>query len=176
GEPRRVIVRDVAIEGWNWRNSTAFLRDHFDALRPDVVVFLPIGNDLSNTEGIWETGHRRLAPDLGTDDPWTYVNLNEYGQWVRSLQAAYQRGELALRSNDLGPTVLNCDLGGESTRRLDEMAAGIAALARDLAAQHVRFAILRYEPDPVVLAVERRLAHDAPTIPVIPLLDEVRGS
>jgi hypothetical protein len=171
--PRHVVVRDVAVEGWNWRNSVAFLRDHLDELRPDVVLFMPIGNDLSDTEGIWETGHRRLVPDVDDGDPWLYVNLNQHGQWLLALKARFERGELSLGADELGPLVLNADLGGESTRRHDAMAGGIAALARDLAVQRIRFALLQYVPDPVIDSVQRRLARSGAAIPVIPLLDKV---
>jgi lysophospholipase L1-like esterase len=176
GDPgaHRVVCRDVAIEGWNWRNEIAFLRDHLDELRPDIVLLMPIGNDLSNTEGIWETGHHRLVPDLESGDPWLYVNLNQRAQWLLSLQKRVEHGELSLGPAELGATVLNDDLGGESTRRHDAMADGIAALASDLAAHGIRFAVLLYEPHPFVLAVVRRLARTATGVPVIPLLDEVR--
>ncbi|HTE05439.1 MAG TPA: hypothetical protein VK824_04515, partial [Planctomycetota bacterium] len=48
GEPP-VACRTVAMPGWNHANAVHFLLDHLDALAPDIVVYVPVGNDLLDT-------------------------------------------------------------------------------------------------------------------------------
>jgi lysophospholipase L1-like esterase len=44
----RASVRTAAVPGWNFADEAAFLRAHFERLRPDVVVVLVIPNDLDD--------------------------------------------------------------------------------------------------------------------------------
>ncbi|HTE04987.1 MAG TPA: hypothetical protein VK824_02245, partial [Planctomycetota bacterium] len=43
---RPVTASTVAVPSWNHRSALGFLTDHWDELRPDIVVYLPIDNDL----------------------------------------------------------------------------------------------------------------------------------
>ena len=171
--PRDIICRTVAVPGWNWSNEFSFLEDHFDLLRPWIVLYFPISNDLADTDDVLETGHRRVAVDTAQPDPLLQVSLGRTQQLVKSYWPKVQKGFLELTYSEIGPVVLNADLGGESTRRYDSMAKGIAGLARDLDRRGVRFAMFDYEETEFTHALARRISRLEPQLPRIPLLDKV---
>jgi hypothetical protein len=171
--PRDVVCRTVAVPGWNWTNEFSFLEDHFDRLRPWIVLYFPISNDLTDTDDVLETGHRRVAVDVTQPDPLLPVSLGRTQQLLSSYWPRVQKGLLELTDREIGPVVLNVDLGGESTRRYDAMAKGIAQLARDLERRGVRFASFDLEESGFTHALARRLARMEPQFPRIPLLDKV---
>ena len=171
--PRDLICRTVALPGWNWSNEIGFLEDHFDLLRPSIVLWFPIGNDLTDTEDVLETGHRRIAVDVTQPDPLLPVSLGRTQLLLTSFWPKVQKGLLELTVNDIGPVVLNTDLGGESTRRYDAMAKAVAALARDLGRRGVRFASFDLEESGFARALARRLARMEPQFPRFPLLDKM---
>lgn len=173
-DARTLVAHTVAVPGWNWRNAFAFLRDHWDELRPTIVLFMPIGNDLSDTDGIWETGQRRLIADVGSDDPWTCISVARLNERQAALAARVDRGELAIGDAQLGPMVLNKDLGGESTRRFDAMADAIVELDAELAVRGVRFAVLDHVDMAFTQVLLARVRTRQPGLATIPLLADQR--
>jgi hypothetical protein len=171
---RDVICRTVAIPGWNWRNEVAFLEDHFEALEPSIVLCMPLGNDLSDTEQASGAGIRQAALDVSSSDPLLQVSLGRTQQCLVGCWMKVQRGELELTEAQIGPLVLDSDLGGESSRRLDAMADGLVGLAQRLAAHDVRFALVPLEEDEFFRSLQRRLLRLAPELPWIPLVTELR--
>jgi hypothetical protein len=110
GAGRPIAARTVAIPGWNHRNAIDFLFDHYAELEPDIVVYIPIGNDLFDTDGLWETGHRRAAPDLANPDPMQYVRTNTAWPFMRPLREEFEHiGRQALLAR-LGPNIVTSDL------------------------------------------------------------------
>ena len=59
----RVACSTVAVPSWNCQNAWRFLLDHLDRLRPDVVLYFPVENDLEDGYGVTEAGQRRTAED-----------------------------------------------------------------------------------------------------------------
>jgi hypothetical protein len=177
GGARELVCRSVAVPGWNWRNECAFLVDHLDKIAPAFVLFLPVGNDLSDTDGILETGQRRIAADVSGPDPLLIVNLGRTQQNLLGYWPLVERGRLKLEDADLGPLALSADLGGESSRRFDEMAGELGRLLVRLESRGVRCAILQYEDNDFSHALARRMlapASPARAIPWIPLLDALK--
>ncbi|MBL8843549.1 MAG: hypothetical protein JNL90_18660 [Planctomycetes bacterium] len=169
----RGVVRTVALPGWNGRNAFACLRDHWEALAPAVVVWLPIDNDLSDTEGFAARGRRRVVPDVESDDPWLPVSNNRIQERLLRLAARVEAGELSIGEADVGPIVLTADLGGESSRRYDALAEEVVALADDLDALDCRFAIAHYGDSPLHAALLSRVLARRPQQAVIPLIEEL---
>lgn len=170
-DARPVQCRTVAMGRWNVRNAVSFLLDHLPDLRPDLVLFMPFDNDLSDTDQVDETGHRRAAPDPAASDPWLSVRADDLSALVRRLQDARERGLLATAFGDLGPDALTADISPESTRRYDENAALLLRLRDELAAHGARLAYLAYNEGPHAWHLLRRLLAAAPDLPVIPLLE-----
>ncbi len=170
-----VVCRTVAIPGWNHRNAVHFLLDHLDELPADVVLFLPVDNDLANSYGVAETGHRREAPDPATPDPWLTVSTDQNHFLVLDAQARLAaRGALAgVRVEDLGPEVLEADLTAESRRRLDANADSVRRLVERLAPRGVRVALLQSSEQRYLWHLWARLGGLAgASVPVIPLLKD----
>lgn len=172
---RQVVVRTVAVPGWNFRNSTAFVRDHFDSLRPDIVLYLPIGNDLADTDSVFETGHRRYDHDIRSRHPWV---LSPQGALLplayRILQEAHRNNRPVIQPHEAGPRAMNTDIGPESRRRFDAQNDAVAGLHDFLSRQGTRLVLLHYHDMPFMwLLRERLVRHDA-AIPVIPLLGDLR--
>lgn len=169
---RQVVATTVAVPGWNHRNAVHFLLDHAAALPADVVLYMPIGNDLTDTYGVWDSGHRRVAADVAADDPWLEVSLE--GPQLFHLGLAdrlRERGQAPDRLR-LGPAVLNADLSRESARRFDENAASIAALAEHCRRSGARLALLQFSESDYTFHLWTRLADAGLVVPVVPLFDD----
>jgi hypothetical protein len=170
---RPVVCQTVAIPGWNHRNAVHFLLDHWDALPADIVLYMPIDNDLANGYGVAETGHRREKPDIATSEPFLTVSADQRHYVVLDLISRLEaQGGTESRSQDeLGSRVLQADLSEESTRRLDENAADIRLLADLLEQRGSRMMLLQHSEQPYFWHLWSRLAADGgPPIPVLNLL------
>ena len=168
-----VVCQTVAIPGWNHRNAVHFLLDHWDALPADIVLYMPIDNDLANGYGVTEAGHRRENPDIATSEPFLRVSTDQRHYVVLDLIHRLQaQGGVETRSeDDLGPRVLEADLSEESTRRLDENAADIRLLADLLEQRGTHMMLLQYSELPYLWHLWSRLAADGgPSIPILNLL------
>ncbi|MHC5212597.1 MAG: hypothetical protein ACYTG2_17935, partial [Planctomycetota bacterium] len=139
-DARPVVCRTVAIPSWNHRSAAAFLSDHWDALDPDIVLYLPCRNDVYDIDSAYPSGLRRVMPDPSAADPWLNVSVrsNLEGQARRLAQG----DDATLTIHELGTLATNADLSPESTRRLDENADTIAALAERLAARDCRLLLV----------------------------------
>lgn len=175
---RPVVCRTVAIPGWNHRNAVHFLLDHWDELPADIVLYMPIDNDLANGYGVAETGHRREMPDIASEDPWLTVSSDQAHFVVLDLiNRLEEKGDTSARSvEELGPEVLEADLSAESSRRLDDNAADIRMLAGLMTARGSQMLLLQYSEQRYLWHLWSRLAADggAP-LPVVPLLDKAEG-
>jgi len=172
---RPVECLNVSMPGWNHRNPVAFLLDHYDQLLPDIVLYMPIDNDLANTYGVTEAGHRREAPDIATGDPWLCVSTdqNYYAVLDLGLRLAQQGSVTSAQVRQLGPRVLDADLSAESARRFDENAASILQLQQELGRRGGRLLVLQYAEQPYVWHLLARLARAPSPPPVLPLLAQV---
>jgi hypothetical protein len=178
---RAIACRTVALPGWNYRNQIHFLRDHYDELEPELVVYLPIENDLANTRGVDETGQAWSGYDLAEEDPWLVVSP-DLGHGLKSalLRRAQAAGhDLSLR--DLGPDVLTADVSPESTLRFDAMARAVLELEGFLRRQGSRLVLVLYDrPAALPILCERlhRLGLEAPMVPFLirPLVADSLGS
>ncbi|MSR45745.1 MAG: hypothetical protein EXS13_01535 [Planctomycetes bacterium] len=167
------IVRTVAIPGWNWRNAWSFLRDHRDRLAPSIVVFLPIDNDLSDTEGLADRGRRRLVPDVASSNPWVAISMNRVQERLLALAGRVEAGELSIGEEQVGLIALNADLGGEPSRRYDAMARAIGEFDAELGTVSVRFAVASYIDSRFNHALLARVVELRPELPLVPLLRSV---
>ena len=170
---RPVACRTVAIPSWNHRAAAAFLLDHWDELRPELVLYLPIANDVYDLDGVRASGARRAWPDPSAADPWLTVSVRHQVSSLvgRFLQGA--GGELTAR--DLGPDVVLGDACAESRRRHDENADTIARLDGLLAARGCRLALVWNLVGDYTWFLASRLAERAPDLPSIALLRTTRG-
>ena len=169
---RPVACRTVAIPSWNTRAAAAFLLDHWDELRPDLVLFLPINNDVCDIDGVRSTGARRAWPDPAAPDPWLTVSVryqvsNMVGRFLPGMG-----GQLSAR--DLGPDVVLGDLCAESRRRHDENAGSLAQLDAQLAARGCRLALVWNVVGDYTWFLGSRLAERAPALPSITLFRVAR--
>ncbi len=172
-DARPVECRTVAMGRWNVRNAVSFLLDHLPDIRPDLVLCMPFENDLSDTDQVDETGHRRAAPDPASPDPWLSVRADDQAALTLRLQDARRRGVVATGFDDIGTVALCADISPESTRRYDENAALLLRLRDELAATGGRLVYLVYDEGPHSWHLLRRLLAAAPDLPVIPLLQSV---
>jgi hypothetical protein len=172
-DARPVLCRTVAMGRWNVRNAVSFLLDHLPELRPDLVLFMPFENDLSDTDQVDETGHRRAAPDPASSDPWLSIRSDDLLALTHRLQDAHKLGLVATTFGEIGPDALTSDIAPESTRRYDENAALLLHLRDELSARGTRFVYLVYDEEPHTWHLLRRLLAAAPDLQVIPLLRNV---
>ncbi|MHC5212365.1 MAG: SGNH/GDSL hydrolase family protein [Planctomycetota bacterium] len=168
---RPVVCRTVAMPGWNHRNAVHFLLDHLEQLDPDIVVYLPVGNDLEDTDGILESGHRRqLVPDPTSTDPWLFVGpgidpLAQFAETIRDLPDADVES-LAKRA---GPPALRADVSPESSGRYDDNARSVSLLSARMARRGTRVLVANFSEGLYVWHLWRRLIELGLDAPVLPL-------
>ena len=169
---RPVACRTVAIPSWNQRAAAAFLLDHWDELRPDIVLDLPIANDVYDLDGVRATGERRAWPDPAAADPWLTVSVRYQMSGMVGRFLSGRGGELTAR--DLGPDAVLGDLCAESRRRHDDNAESIVRLDALLAARGCRLALVWNTIGDYTWSLTSRLAVRDPELPSIPLLRVAR--
>jgi hypothetical protein len=134
----------VATPSWTTLNAVHFLLDYFHTIDPDIVIYLPVSNDLTDSGGVHHSGERRVAFDAMAEDPLLLVANSPhifyefvFGQRVRS-------GELIaeIEADEIGVFALNSDLSRESSRRYDQTAEAIIELERVLAGAGRRLMLL----------------------------------
>ena len=135
-----IVARTVAMPGWNARNAVRFTLDHLQELDPDLVIYMPVGNDLYDTDGVLETGHRRVGVDPASADPWLDVHSGAMRDFRRGLE---KRSDVALA--DPGAPLMAADISRESRRRYTENVSALTRLRDRLAQDGV----------PLLLAVYR---------------------
>jgi hypothetical protein len=171
GDARQVVCYTVAVPGWNHRNAVHFLLDHFDKYAPDIVLYLPITNDLGNSFAIYDSGHRWDSLDPGSHDPGLAVSLDRNMAAVLStIKRLKASGRPYLNFRDtLGPLVINGDFSPESSRRFDENARSILLLKEQLDRRGARLMLLQWGQEAYFWHLLRRLADADLALPVVPL-------
>jgi len=164
-----VVCRTVALPGWNHRNQAAFLRDHYDVLAPDWIVYVPIVNDVRNTDGVWETGHRRQALDPAQADPWLTLVAETDGAFVRRVARQVARGQREGDPELVGHTLLTSDVAPESRRRYDDLLASVL----ELDGLPGPLQMLTFTEHELVWILRDRLARAEVRVPVVPGLERM---
>jgi len=131
---RDVVCETLASPGWNSRNSTAAMFDRLATERPDIVILLPIDNDLSDTLGIGEGGGATPAPDVLSPQPLLRAGYETVFARVVQLSNEFRAGArfAPLDAADLGIVALNIDGTASSSSRYDAECAAISKLDRAL--------------------------------------------
>lgn len=144
-----IICKTVAAPGWNHANAIRFLINHFDAIDPDVVVYMPVSNDLVDSFGVTEAGHRRLKPDYFSPYPLLSINIESNDLFQHYFRQAVIKGlkSAMISGEEIGPFALNCDLSPTSRRRYDANVDSIELLSRFLHAQGRHLRILHHAED-----------------------------
>jgi hypothetical protein len=107
------------------------LIDYFDSLDPDIVLYMPIPNDLTDSFGVNESGHLTHMSDSTQHDPLLWINMESRAMYKYWMTRKVSGGEISLETteDELGPLALTSDLSPESKRRFDDNARSIAKLA-----------------------------------------------
>lgn len=126
-----LMVLTAAASGWTHTNAVRFLIDYAEALQPDIVIYLPIGNDVADAYGLTAAGFRRTAPDVTQTDPLLNVASETPMIVAEHLAQLYRSGAApGLPPEQLGSIALSSDLGPESRRRYDANVDSIERLQR----------------------------------------------
>lgn len=140
------VVRTVACPGWSFLNAKRFLLDHLEELAPDIVIFIPIGNDLDDSFAVLETGHRYvdLDPALGATVPYCSTQLHI------ELAVGLVRSRILLRQGGgmLSFYALTSGVTPESRRRYGEMLDGLEEIDARLRRTGGHFAVAFMSADP----------------------------
>ncbi|HEX5011711.1 MAG TPA: hypothetical protein VFY71_15065 [Planctomycetota bacterium] len=158
GDPP-VACFTVALPGWNHRNAVHFVLDHIDELDPDLVIYVPVANDLNDMDVMDQLGRRRLAPDPAQADPWLFAPSAR----VELFRAHFGDATPA------GATAMLSDLSPESARRYDDNVASIAALRHALLHRGCRLVVAMYRYGQYATVLQERLQARLPDLPVVPL-------
>ncbi|MCB9899608.1 MAG: SGNH/GDSL hydrolase family protein [Planctomycetes bacterium] len=166
---RAVECRTVAVPGWNHRNAVSFLLDHLDRYPADLVLYMPIGNDLVDGYSVRESGFRREIADVAAADPWLGVSADRSERFLVEVARRLRRSGAELLRDDAGSACLNADLTPESSRRYDENARSIVLLHDVLARRGTRLALLQFAEEPYTWILWTRLVDAGLELPVLPL-------
>jgi len=172
---RALRVTSVALPGWNHRNSTRHLIDHLETLAPDLVLFVPVYNDLDDSYGVTEAGHRRLKPDPSSSAP-----LATFAPPLALFREMARRahGLAALRlfaDEDTEQWRLKSGLTESSRARLAAMVDSLALLALRLERRGARLALAPFQQDDLARMVRAGLLERGRALPEAAMLDELRA-
>lgn len=159
-----VAALTIAVPSWNHRAALHYLIDHFDRLRPDLVVYVPVVNDLSDQASVYGTGDMRLSPDVAAADPFLIVNRSQAASLENRLRPIWRQA--GHDDPALGPRAVEADLTPESGRRYDENADSIVAMHRLLARRGARLVVAQSGFGEYARHLAVRLADRAPSLPV----------
>lgn len=139
GSPR-VICRTVAVPRWGHRNAVAFLLDHREELQPDIVIYMPVGNDISDTGSVDQSGHLRPWPDMSSRHVGITISDNAVVQSL--IDASVRLRELGdVPSLEFaGASALRTGLGPESVRRYEDAVSSV----EQLESKFSRLLVVRY--------------------------------
>lgn len=170
---REVVCSTVGIPGWNARNAARHLLDNLDRIAPDLVLFVPVENDLDDSYGVSEAGQRRRAEDPAVPHPLCVV-APPY-ELFRNLgkQMLGPRG-LARRTKEvhIAQWALLAGLTEASRWRLADMADTLASLAQRLERAGAQLVLAPYVQHDLHRSVRARLVERGLDLPVLPLLAE----
>jgi len=172
---RPVSCRTVAMPGWNHRNAARFLIDHWDALHPEIVICMPIGNDLMDTDGVTERSLRRAAPDIAQRDPWLSVYQGLGLAWLKPALKQVLAGDPAALAALLGTAALDADLSPESSLRYDDNADTLVLLDAWLRERGCHLLVAHYVESAYGWRLRERLLHAAPGLAQLPLYTGIGG-
>ena len=147
--PGHVACTTVAAPGWNHRNAVHFLLDHWQELDPDIVIYMPIANDLNDTYMVDGHGRRRPWLDGGSAEPLLPVfqeSLDMY-QYLFAQRVAAGEVSLSVGRDELGARALTSDLSAESRRRYDDNVRSILLLHERLSRLGRKLALFHYSED-----------------------------
>jgi lysophospholipase L1-like esterase len=167
----RPVVRTVASPGWNARNAFRYLTAHLGRLRPDVVLFLPVGNDLDDGFSTDETGQKSPF-DLARGARLPAASLDQWHALMRAHQdgAGTGRRQAIRRAGGVDaavPHALFTGLTPESDRRWGEQVAGLAELQRRLASHGARLAVTFLEYQGYESVFHARVGRALPELPLV---------
>lgn len=139
---RPVACFTVALPSWNVDNAFRFLLDHLDHFRPDLVLWMPVSNDLEDGYGVTESGDRRAGDDPSSDVPGLHVRP----EWGFLAARARELGPAAERARArAGPEVLVSGATPLSRRRFARVAAVVGAARLRLERAGARLVLAGYE-------------------------------
>lgn len=139
-------VLTVGVPGWSLASSTRFLRNHLERYDPDLVVLMPVRNDLENRSVVTASGQRADGVDPGFGATRIYANYNRYMDLYLALapRAPVQRVAAAVADGgrDAVDYILRTGLAPESRRRWQGAMSFIAQLRAVLDARGAKMAVI----------------------------------
>lgn len=172
-DARPALCRTVAIPGWNHRNAVHFLLNHMEELDPDIVLYMPIVNDLFDTDGVTTSGRRRAARDPASPEPMLAVSQVAGLRFTQQARERLADDGLQDIKAWMGPPALHADLSPGSSDRFEQNVDSIERLADALDARGARLALLQYQDEAYVWYLRRRLTERGRELLTIPLFTRV---
>ena len=164
------VARTVAIPSWNHANAPHFLFDHFDELDPDVVLYLPVDNDLNDSSTVLESGYRGDRYDPISPDPLLHVSRMD--DYLRGLLPRIRARGGRLNPKLMGPDGFLAAASAESQRRLDSAASHIVAMATRMERNGGALYVLPYYPHEYFRQLRARLVRSGTAVSTLPLLGD----
>ena len=152
-------VWTVASPGWNTASQTRFLLNHLERLDPDLVVLMPVENDLDDRYFVNGFGHREGfvaepgLPGMGVRD---HVKLF-MESYDRRAPLSIKKAHLAAGGRDVIAPALLAGHGPESRRRWGAMFGNLSELRERLTARGARLCIAHVSKDTFAKAYGVRL-------------------
>lgn len=174
------VVYTVACPGWNLRAQLRYLKNHLGRLDPDIVVHLPVTNDLDDQYRVNELGRDEpgFDPALGPDSP--HINTQQFWRLLRITEKDTPRS-VQLRRKLAGGLlpVQHLTLTGmfpESQRRWAATRTRMRDLRARLAERGVKLMIALRFPYPFELMFDEMARESLADVPLTYLLSGEQSS
>lgn len=166
-------VWTVACPGWNTASEVRYLLNHLDRLDPDLVILVPVENDLDDLFGVDGLGHRKgfiAEPGLPP------IGIRHH---VKLFMEAYDRLPLAVRKahhqaggRDVVAPAMLTGFAPESQRRWAKMFQDVGNLERRLADRGARLCVAHLARDTFAKAYGVRIRDALPQVPRTVLIEK----
>lgn len=137
----RAAVFTIACPGWNFENEYHYLLSRIDELDPDIVIWIPVTNDLDSSFSVTETGHRAVDHDPSAGPTDTFCGLSRHNLIFAGLRATLPGGDVPGSNLHGSSYSLITGITPESIRRYEFVIDGLDQLEKRLALRGAKLAM-----------------------------------
>ncbi len=171
GEPSPAVFT-LAVPGWNVWNCCRALENHLGRLRPDIVIYTPVENDLYDSFATTEAGFRSHDFDPAVGGVRTHVSYESFQALLTPMATRMSMVDAVAFKAEGGlfaiPPAIATGIAPESKRRWASFTSRLNEVRVRLAERGAKFAVSPWFDDAFEWQFVRRVLDVEPAMEVVP--------